>query len=261
MIAAELDMSALQKLNQNIGLRVRYLGVVAEDSVKQMVGNLADVLTHSTPPYVINAGSVPKTDLAGKKRGEDKVRIDILRLIKPVQDVFGKKPKNERIAKMIRRRDTEGMIKVLSTIKDIKNPKIVPFDESYHTSHRGNGRYRVRKTAGTFTWDRTATHAYVKEVQARVGFSKSGWHFTAVAYGKAPIGWVARHFPYTKGWFLEHKGSGVFSVTISNTAPDLSRHKGEYNKAVVSLGHRMMKDFETRLNYLIKTGKIPNAST
>jgi hypothetical protein len=256
MISAHLDKESMQKLNQNIGLFVRYLNVSSEDIVRQTTKQIADAMTHSTPPYVINPGQVPTTTLAGKKRGEERIRIDILKIIKPVQDVFGRQPKEEGIAKLIRRRNTAGMTEVLSGIKGISNPKIIPFTETLHTNFRGSGRYRPKYATNDFTWDRSKTHSYVKQVQSRVGYSKSGWHMAAVAYGAKPIEWLARHFSYTKGWFIEDKRKDLFATTMSNTAPELNRHRTEYNKAIVSLGHRMLKDFEIKLNYLIKTGKL-----
>jgi len=256
MITAHLDKESMQKINNNLGLFVRYLNYTTEDIIKQTTKQIAEALTHSTPPYVIKPGTAPTTNLAGKRAGENAIKRDIINTIKPVQDVFGNKPKEKSIAKLIRRRKTEGMLEVLKNIKGIKNPQIIPFSESVHLQARGSGRYREKKPRSTFTWDRKQTHDYIKKVQARVGLSKAGWHLTAVAYGAKPIEWLARHFGYAKAWFVEHKANNQFATTMSNTAPELNRHRGEYNKAIASLADRMLKDFYAKLNYLIKQGKI-----
>ena len=254
MIMAELNKDSLARINSEIGMFVKGLNIEMEVILKQTVKQMAEALCNSTPPYKIITGGAPTTNLEGKKLGEKAVKRDLTRLIKPVQDCFPKGVKDKKVSDIINRRKTEQALPILRSFPGSgTEAKILPFSEDLHKKNVGTGRYYVKKGTGTYTWDKTKANAYTKLVQSRVGYSKSGWHLVAVAHGAREIGWLSRHFPYSKGWFLNiHQGKGIESISFQNTAPQLRRHIPEYNKALNSLAGRMSKDFQTKMKYLLR---------
>jgi hypothetical protein len=81
MIKISIDKNSLNHLNTTAGLMQKYLGMTQREIVQQNTKLIAEDMTNRTPPYVIKPGSNPSTNLAGKKAGEERIRMDILKML------------------------------------------------------------------------------------------------------------------------------------------------------------------------------------
>lgn len=176
-----------------------------------------------------------KNTTSDRKQGEKAVERDIYRSMRvPKEEDF----KNEKVKKLIRRRDTEGFRKFVENSDKMKDWKVGTFSPDLHKAAR-NSRGRVTSQRKVIVLERQKVARYVKETQKRVGYMRSGWLSAARMVGlnvKTP--WVARH-SNRHAVAINSLTGGRPSVTIGNTTSGVGQIRQAFDRAVKTRQFKM----------------------
>lgn len=148
---------------------------------------LRDVMKFS-PPQAYK----PMSDGQKLKKARADVSNDIFRSAVPLD---ASKITNPRISKLIRKKDIDGLNALARRMK--RGPiagRVFVTPEALRGLHKKdrNAFGRVKYDRKRMTWG-AGFRAYVKTIQARIGYLQSGWGRAARAVGLPMKNWVARH--------------------------------------------------------------------
>lgn len=184
-----------QKLNAALSLYQTEFGKTLKEIIPQQTKLLAHELMDQTPPWPNGTDGTSKT---GEAVGKAAVERDIARAVTRKDILLKGQTTDNTLDKLFKRRDYTKINERISHYPQLKKWTAVPFDEQLHLRTR---RYKGHmKEQFKFTPDVNKHKQYVKKIQDRVGYVKSGWAFIAHQFGDNTIPkWVSKHYAYTKG--------------------------------------------------------------
>jgi hypothetical protein len=108
-------------------------------------------------------------------------------------------------------------------LRDFGWKKVVvkEFAPSLHTSQRDN-RGRVTNFKNVFVLEKKKLNAYIKSIQARVGYMRAGWVPAYKSLGGIVKEWIARH-TRPNGFVVSNLTGEKPSIVIGNTTPGISQ--------------------------------------
>lgn len=126
------------------------------------------------------------------KQGRAAVQRDLSRAVRLLEP---KKFTSERIQKMIRSRDHEGLNKRFKHLKNLKRYTVKSFDPRTQHQAQRDSRGRITSSKGVATTDARAYKAYRQKLWATVGMFKAPFAYAMSRLGGKSPGWLAKHFP------------------------------------------------------------------
>lgn len=239
----KFKQESLDKFNGVMRAYVTELNQEVQKTMVQSAKALTEQLMEETPPYVKEKGN---NTLEAKKVGERAIRLNLMKSVTPINDVFGGEVKNKNVRKIIKRKDYKAMQDVFdNSTGKMKRWKVKTFEPALHTL--GNRKKKFVATFETKRWN-----DYLKILQSRVGYMKAGWGYTIRALGGSVPAWIGRCIPFTKGG-MESKFDGDKSfIKFWNGTPTIKKFEGRFNNAIDRLTERMLQSLKIKMEYISK---------
>jgi hypothetical protein len=221
-------------------------GIIIKEETKALVKNLIQL----TPPKTY-------------AQGRNAVKRDLNKIAIPIGTEFAESSRvnmkeddgtwRGRLATLIRKRDARGIELMLRNSKErFWNTRTVVQDKgalvASHKQNRNNfGRaYTLRQVSYRRDW-----RSYLKDVQSRVGWAKSGWVAVADAVGLSTPSWLRKLASKSGAASATFSGKAdVFAVNYNVKIPN-------YQKTVSAAVRNRIRVTETKIKRLI-AGKAVN---
>lgn len=201
-----------------------------------------------TPPF---GGAVSTESLnAQKKIGEEAVERDIRRAFALIDlDKIKSAPARERLRKLIRKNDLEGIKSVLKAMKFRVNQVVSEIDPQLHQSAR-DSRGRVRNGKRVWLTRAKGLSAYIRQIKTHVGRSKGGWVAAAQGLGLKLPAWITRHGTAGGSFTDQTKGTDKPKITIRN-----NRGSGEDSNIVERAMKNRRRNIGIKLQRALRAAK------
>ena len=201
------------------------MGKTEADFLKQQGRLLLDDLVHMTPPFTKGStgkGITSQSYAMQRKVGENAVKRDIKKVFRPFSPLgryLARKSTDKYMQQRIADYAADGNLTAIRTIVKAmlgsKTDVRREVEPALHMARRNNKGRVTSSQPITFILNERQLKAYIKEMQAHVGFSKSGWAQAASALGYKLPNWITRH--NAPGLFRDDSANKLNpSLTIGN---------------------------------------------
>lgn len=242
-----------KQIHQVIAATGKDAGEVVTQEAKLFV---QDVIRF-TPPF----STGPSTESYNQQRrtGENAVQRDIKRVMTAVEDIkflshIRKKEIRDRVEKLIRKRDTEGLKVVLRSLGIPVATVLVEADPKMHARRRDR-RGRVQRSKGVINvvMRGLTLKRYIREKQSHVGQGKSGWLAAARGLGIKLPAWITRH-QGAPGKFIDNtKNTKQPSITVGNLV-DYVQESGSRLQIIERALRNRARNMKAKVDRIISSG-------
>lgn len=247
----------LKQWNEQARNVVAITGKKAGEVVRSEGKLLLQDVVRMTPPF--SKGPSTESFNVQRKTGEAAVARDIRRVMLAVDDIkmlslIRKKEIKDRLDKLIKKRDTQGVREILRKLGIPVASVIVEADPVIHERQRDR-RGRIQRASGraiNVVLRGLTLKRYIREKQSHVGKAKAGWAEAAKGFGVKLPNWITRH--KSPGQFKDNTHDPKMpSVTIGNLVDYIQGAGADLRIMERALGNRV-RNMKVKIERILASG-------